>query len=590
MIMKKAFFLIAIALCCRLLTFAQATSLTVDCQTPGWLSSKINYGDQLTVENLKITGFINGTDIKFIRELNLNRNLKGVLDLEQAHFVSGGEAYYSTTGALATTYVTTKDSTWTNYMFANLNPIQKIILPKSIKEQSYNYCQCLSTSIDSLIINGNLENAHVNGANGAYLFWDTKYIEFREGVKTIDFGHMFHSYHTSVDMWEFRFPSTLDSICSTSANIKNNVIIYSASLEPEKIKDGFTGSPGYTRTFRAGKIYVPKGTKENYQQSIFSMMEIIEEEILAESINLDQESLNVHIGAKVQLTATITPSNSDSGVQWSSSNTDVATVSASGVVTAKAKGTAIITARTTDGTNLSAQCVVTVTQPVESVTLEKHAITLNAGTSEQLIANVLPTTANNKKLIWSSNDAHIATVDEDGNVTGVKVGTTFIKAVSEDNPDAMDSCKVTVLQPVTGITLEPKTLELYGIGSTATLIATVLPEDASNKEVRWASSNESVCIVSNGMVVALGYGISVVIATTVDGNFIATCTVTVKEGSPNIPGDINGDGKVDIADVNAVINMMLGKAEQTASGDVTGDGKVDIADVNAVINMMLGKE
>lgn len=57
-----------------------------------------------------------------------------------------------------------------------------------------------------------------------------------------------------------------------------------------------------------------------------------------------------------------------------------------------------------------------------------------------------------------------------------------------------------------------------------------------------------------------------------------------------IPGDVTGDGQVDIADVNVVINMMLGKAAPTAAGDVTGDGAVDIADVNRVINLMLGKE
>ena len=58
---------------------------------------------------------------------------------------------------------------------------------------------------------------------------------------------------------------------------------------------------------------------------------------------------------------------------------------------------------------------------------------------------------------------------------------------------------------------------------------------------------------------------------------------------PTVPGDLNGDGQVDIADVNAVINMMLGKTSPTAAGDVTGDNSVDIADVNAVINLMLGK-
>ena len=59
--------------------------------------------------------------------------------------------------------------------------------------------------------------------------------------------------------------------------------------------------------------------------------------------------------------------------------------------------------------------------------------------------------------------------------------------------------------------------------------------------------------------------------------------------SGGILGDVTGDGNVDIADVNAVINMMLGKATQTPAGDVTGDGTIDIADVNAVINIMLGK-
>ena len=65
--------------------------------------------------------------------------------------------------------------------------------------------------------------------------------------------------------------------------------------------------------------------------------------------------------------------------------------------------------------------------------------------------------------------------------------------------------------------------------------------------------------------------------------------VTPNNPQPGTHGDVTGDDKVDIADVNAVINMMLGKAERTTAGDVTGDGTIDIADVNAVINLMLGK-
>ena len=70
---------------------------------------------------------------------------------------------------------------------------------------------------------------------------------------------------------------------------------------------------------------------------------------------------------------------------------------------------------------------------------------------------------------------------------------------------------------------------------------------------------------------------------------MADCTVELTVDGQTVPGDATGDGQVDIADVNAVINIMLGKAQASATADATGDGLVDIADVNAVINIMLGK-
>ena len=69
-----------------------------------------------------------------------------------------------------------------------------------------------------------------------------------------------------------------------------------------------------------------------------------------------------------------------------------------------------------------------------------------------------------------------------------------------------------------------------------------------------------------------------------------TVTLHYRNGiHDEVVGDITGDGNVDISDVNAVINMMLGKAEKVDAADVTDDGNVDISDVNAVINLMLGK-
>ena len=58
---------------------------------------------------------------------------------------------------------------------------------------------------------------------------------------------------------------------------------------------------------------------------------------------------------------------------------------------------------------------------------------------------------------------------------------------------------------------------------------------------------------------------------------------------PTVRGDVNGDGKVDVSDVNVAINIMLGKNEAIPAADVNGDGKVDVSDVNIIINIMLGK-
>ena len=210
--MKKRFLFIIVTICVSLKLFAQATSLTIDNQTPGWLSSKINYGDQQTLENLKVTGYINGTDIKFIRELNLNRSLSGVIDLEEANIVSGGESYGKfVTGYIGTYTPTTKDNTITDFMFAHLKPLQKVTLPISITNfesiANGQYHQFTNTKVDTLIINGNMKSL---GVGGGYdnKFWDVGCIYFPEGITKIDFDNYFHGYTRKNK--ELYLPSTLE--------------------------------------------------------------------------------------------------------------------------------------------------------------------------------------------------------------------------------------------------------------------------------------------------------------------------------------------------------------------------------------------
>ena len=123
-------------------------------------------------------------------------------------------------------------------------------------------------------------------------------------------------------------------------------------------------------------------------------------------------------------------------------------------------------------------------------------------------------------------------------------------------------------------------------GEALQLTATVLPEDASDKSVIWASSNPNVATVDdNGLVTAMGVGTATVTAVTTDGsNLSASCAVTVK--NPSI-GDVNGDGMVNIADVTSLIDILISGAIAPISADVNGNGVVNIADVTELIDMLL---
>ncbi len=253
----------------------------------------------------------------------------------------------------------------------------------------------------------------------------------------------------------------------------------------------------------------------------------------AESVSIESSIYLSKIGDTWQLTPVISPDNSvDKSVVWKSSNEQVCTVSATGLVTATGIGTAIITVTTVDGGH-TATCIVKVLQHVSALALDKHSLKLKVGEQDMVRATVSPDNADDKAVVWFSANDVIATVDDKGNVKALKAGEVWIKAVSNDNTEAKDSCKVTVMQPVTGVTLTPTSYRLTNIGETVELVANVLPDDATNKEVKWTSSNEAVCMVANGKVVATGFGTAVVLVSTVEGGFMASCTVVVeKEAVP----------------------------------------------------------
>ena len=244
--------------------------------------------------------------------------------------------------------------------------------------------------------------------------------------------------------------------------------------------------------------------------------------VAVSSVTLSKTSEELVIGNTLQLAATISPSNAtEKNVTWSSSNTTVASVSPTGLVTAKAEGSSNITASCG---GKSATCKITVKKPavaVTSVELDKSEITLDAEESYTLKATVKPDNATDKTVTWASSKTDIATVDNNGKVTGINNGVASVTASSGGKTA---SCKVTVVVKVKSISLS-QTSATLGVDETVTLTATVSPDNAADKTVTWSTSNGSVATVSNGMVTAKKIGTATITAKA--GDKSATCAVTV---------------------------------------------------------------
>ena len=237
------------------------------------------------------------------------------------------------------------------------------------------------------------------------------------------------------------------------------------------------------------------------------------------SVTLDKTSLSMQVGGTETITATVSPDNAtDKSVTWGSSDVSVATVS-DGIITAKKSGEAIISAKSG---SCIAKCKVTITVSAESVTLDKTTLSLAVGETAQLTATVKPDDATDKNVAWTSSDESVAKVDN-GKVTAVNAGKAIIIAKCGGKTA---ECAVTVTVPTGSVTLDKTSLSL-AVGETAQLMATVKPDDATDKNVAWTSSDESVAKVDNGKVTAVKAGKATITAKCCGKT--AECVVTVKQ-------------------------------------------------------------
>lgn len=271
--------------------------------------------------------------------------------------------------------------------------------------------------------------------------------------------------------------------------------------------------------------YVDYPTEPEMEETTYTLPKVKDTNVYVKKIMLNKTKATVLSDKSVKLVAKVYPKNANNKkLLWTSSNKRIATVE-KGVVVGLRKGTVKITVKSTDGSKLSAQCVVTVKQAVKNIKLNKTLITGRKGTKVTLKAKVTPTKADNRIVKWQSSNKKIATVNKKGVVTVKGKGCAVIKCTSGDGSGVYSKCVVNNSSKAKSIKLNKKSAKISaGLG--LKLKATV---KGNCKEVLWKSSNNKVATVTDsGIVKGIENSKAVISAQTMDGSKkVAKCTVTV---------------------------------------------------------------
>ncbi|HHV10711.1 MAG TPA: hypothetical protein GXX75_10595 [Clostridiales bacterium] len=299
------------------------------------------------------------------------------------------------------------------------------------------------------------------------------------------------------------------------------------------------------------------------------------------TVTLDETTKTMYVGQTARLTYKLLPVDASiNTVTWTSTNTSVAAVDGTGLVTAKGVGTAVIILKALDG-GQSVYCTINVRRVASSVKFDVSTLKLKVGESYEIKTTFTPTDSTDTNLAWESSDTKVATVDDSGKITGKGAGSAIIVAKTEVGGTAY--CNVTVTQPASGLILNFSEKTIY-IGTKFMLEASVSPSSATNLNVTWKSSNEKIATVSKtGEVAGLQGGVAIITCTTVEGGYVATCVVTVRESVTTIKLDHEtyylGVGKsfqltATVTTETATNQNVLWTSSNEAVATVTQKGKV----------------
>lgn len=495
--MKKLLSII-VMLCVCIGMFAQATDLVIDNQTPGWLSSKINYGDQLTVKNLKVTGYINDTDMKFIGTL-INRSLDGEIDLSECNIVGS---------------TTDKDNILGGFGLTEKKSIRVYRISKSVTQANsclYNlhcdtlYFDCKMTSIDqSMLWNKKLDIGHLYLGDNIESIPDNALgrvssgatvsigsVHYPEGLKKIGANAFY-----AVPIKECTFPQKLTYI--------GDEAFFGHSLKEILLPDSmeYLGKESFKSEELPVKIKMPKKL-QGWGTNIFGNYSPDTVRVPYGIVRYDIEAIKYKNGQTWFFPETINYIKGDliGGNSVSSEKTKIYL----------------------DAKNVVEVNVVSVYSDVSIDAALEGAKKFRKGWTVYVPKGMIDEYKNSKYWYDTSVETYYGKPRYWAHCYWCHA--TFIENIIK----------------VLGIKLDNDNLKFTKIGDKTTLHAIIEPENADNKSVKWTTTNPNVCVVSSdGQVIASGYGDALVIATTEDGGFMDYCTVNVQQ-----PSDIDEIEKED---------------------------------------------
>ncbi len=322
-------------------------------------------------------------------------------------------------------------------------------------------------------------------------------------------------------------------------NANNKQVIWTSS-DPKIVSVNET--TGYITGVSEGTATITVKTLIN-DISTDCVVNVTGKDVLISGISFYQKNISIAVGYTHTLSYSITPKNASvSDLSFTSSDSSVAIVDQQGVVKGLKEGNAIITVSSLNGiikdtayvtvykkgatTIVDGDPIKTNNYP-KTIKLDNTELNLKLGTTSQVIATVSPSDAN-QSISWFSSNSRIATVDSNGLIRAVGIGTTTIIARTVN--DLTASVKVTVGDYSLGVKNIMITTNyiVLPVGSAKQLVVAFTPANASNKTITWSSSDPNVATVdSSGNVKAISAGSAIIKATAADGGYTDTATIEV---------------------------------------------------------------